>query len=123
MATNATQGGPPKRDWAGHPDPSRARLVSCGGDGRGRQLGSRRFRSTLVGFGSTAVKAFELSGVQAMMGHAHITTTMRYVHHRPGADDAAKLSEAFRGSVPPPIPRTGEIEENSAQLSDPEVAG
>jgi integrase len=55
-------------------------------------------------FGSTAVKAFELSGVQAMMGHAHITTTMRYVHHRPGADDAAKLSQAFRPSVPPAVP-------------------
>ena len=32
-----------------------------------------------------------------MLGYAHVTTTMRYVHHRPGADDAAKLSRAFQG--------------------------
>ena len=36
-----------------------------------------------------------------MLGHAHVSTTMRYVHHRPGADDAAKLAAAFGGeSVP-----------------------
>ena len=44
---------------------------------------------------STAVKAFALSDVQAMLGHAHITTTMRYVHHRPGKDDGARLAAAF----------------------------
>jgi integrase len=72
-------------------------------------------------FGSTAVRAFPLSDVQAMLGHAHITTTMRYVHHRPGADDAAKLSSAFRGeSVSPFVSRTSEPQRNSAQLSDPE---
>jgi integrase len=48
-------------------------------------------------FGSTAARAFELSEVQAMLGHAHYSTTMRYVHHRPGAKDAARLSAAFRG--------------------------
>lgn len=46
-------------------------------------------------FGSTAVRTFPLSDVQALLGHAHITTTMRYVHHRPGADDARRLEEAF----------------------------
>jgi len=38
-----------------------------------------------------------------MLGHAHITTTMRYVHHRPGADDAARLSSAFRGDTIAPL--------------------
>ena len=56
-----------------------------------------RFHDLRHCFGSVAVRAFPLSDVQAMLGHAHITTTMRYVHHRPGADDAAKLSSAFRG--------------------------
>ncbi|MBA2349689.1 MAG: site-specific integrase [Solirubrobacterales bacterium] len=56
-------------------------------------------------FGTVAVRAFPLSDVQAMLGHAHVTTTMRYVHHRPGADDAAKLSSAFRGNdVSPLVP-------------------
>lgn len=59
-----------------------------------------RFHDLRHCFGSVAVRAFPLSDVQAMLGHAHITTTMRYVHHRPGADDAAKLSDAFRGDVP-----------------------
>ena len=42
-----------------------------------------------------------------MLGHAHITTTMRYVHHRPGADDAARPSSAFAGDacVPARVPK------------------
>jgi integrase len=62
-----------------------------------------RFHDLRHCFGSTAVKEFELSGVQAMMGHSHITTTMRYVHHRPGAEDAAKLSRAFAGEAIGPL--------------------
>lgn len=78
-----------------------------------------RFHDLRHCFGSTAVRAFPLSDVQAMLGHAHVTTTMRYIHHRPGADDAAKLSAAFAGDDPVPraVPRDGEIERNSAQLS------
>ena len=64
-------------------------------------------------FGSTAVRAFPLSDVQAMMGHAHITTTMRYVHHRPGAYDGERLSAAFRGeNVSPLVSPTEQIEAN-----------
>jgi hypothetical protein len=45
---------------------------------------------------------------------------MRYVHHRPGADDAARLLSAFRGDdssplvspVSPTVSRNGEIERN-----------
>ena len=51
-------------------------------------------------FGSRAAKAFTISDVQAMMGHTHVSTTMRYVHHRPGADDAARLSAVF---APPSV--------------------
>ena len=53
-----------------------------------------------------------------MLGHAHVTTTMRYVHHRPGADDAARLSRAFRGerdAYPEPYP---EPADSSATESD-----
>jgi len=62
-----------------------------------------RFHDLRHCFGSVAVRAFPLSDVQAMLGHAHVTTTMRYVHHRPGADDAAKLSSAFRGDDMSPL--------------------
>ncbi len=81
-----------------------------------------RFHDLRHCFGSVAVRAFPLSDVQAMLGHQHVTTTMRYVHHRPGADDAARLSSAFRGeSVSPLVSPTGDIGGNSEQLSDPEV--
>ncbi len=88
-----------------------------------KRAGLRRitFHSLRHAFGSTAVRAFPLSDVQAMLGHAHVTTTMRYVHHRPGADDAARLSSAFRGdAVSPFVSRNGDTEHNSAQLSDTE---
>jgi integrase len=70
-----------------------------------KRAGLRRisFHSLRHAFGSTAVRAFPLSDVQAMLGHAHVTTTMRYVHHRPGADDAARLSSASAAS---PCPRS-----------------
>jgi integrase len=79
-----------------------------------------RFHDLRHLFGSVAVRAFPLSDVQAMLGHAHVTTTMRYVHHRPGADDAAKLSSAFRGDdtsplmspVSPDVSRDGPIGTN-----------
>lgn len=58
-----------------------------------------RFHDLRHMFGSIAVKAFPISDVQQMLGHAHITTTMRYVHHRPGAEDAAKLAAAFAGEA------------------------
>jgi hypothetical protein len=87
-----------------------------------------RFHDLRHCFGSVAVRAFPLSDVQAMLGHAHVTTTMRYVHHRPGADDAARLSSAFAGDdVSPLVSRTvsrnGAFEGNSAQLSDTETPG
>ena len=43
------------------------------------------------GFGTVAVQAFPITDVQGYLGHAHISTTMRYVHHAPGADHAARL--------------------------------
>jgi len=78
-----------------------------------------RFHDLRHCFGSVAVRAFPLSDVQAMLGHAHVTTTMRYVHHRPGADDAAKLSSAFRGdAVSPLVSRKGDVGANSAHPGD-----
>lgn len=80
-----------------------------------------RFHDLRHCFGSTAVREFPLSDVQAMLGHAHITTTMRYVHHRPGADDAARLSAAFRQSaddlVSRAVSRNDDFGCNSEQVS------
>jgi integrase len=55
-----------------------------------------RFHDLRHTFGTLAVQAFPLSDVRAYMGHADIATTMRYVHHVPRHDAAARLTEVFR---------------------------
>jgi integrase len=52
-------------------------------------------------FGTLAVRAFPVPHVQAMMGHADIGTTMRYVHHQPRHDDARRLTAVFAGDETP----------------------
>jgi integrase len=57
-----------------------------------------RFHDLRHCFACLAVQALPLSDVQGYLGHAHIATTMRYVHHAPGARDAALLSSVIRGN-------------------------
>ena len=52
-------------------------------------------------FGTMAVRVFPLTDVQAYMGHSNIQTTMRYVHHTPRADAAAKLAAVFEQDLNP----------------------
>ena len=54
-------------------------------------------------FGTIAVRAFPVTDVQAFMGHQSITTTVRYVHHMPRHDAAAKLSAAFAVDLAPVV--------------------
>jgi integrase len=56
-----------------------------------------RFHDLRHTFGTLAVQVFALSDVQAMMGHADISTTMIYVHSKAREDDAAKFSEYIAG--------------------------
>ena len=51
-------------------------------------------------FGSMAVNKGSLVQVQTWMGHAHIQTTARYLHHRAQHSDAALLADAFRATSP-----------------------
>lgn len=55
----------------------------------------RRFHDLRHTFGSMAVRVFSPVEVKEMMGHASLTTTERYLHVRPRADDAARLAKAF----------------------------
>ncbi len=55
----------------------------------------RRFHDLRHTFGSLAIRKFDLVAVQAMMGHSKITTTQRYLHSKPRADDVAKLTALF----------------------------
>lgn len=50
-------------------------------------------------FGTLAVRAFPVTEVKEMMGHADIQTTMRYVHYVPRHDAARKLSAVFAVDV------------------------
>ena len=49
-----------------------------------------------------------LTVIQAWMGHAHVQTTMIYLHHRPRHDDADLATAAF-APVSPPVSRTSDI--------------
>lgn len=81
-------------------------------------------------FGTLGAQVWELPKLQAYMGHGHVTTTMRYIHHAPAARDVGLLGDAIRRagmvpeaavSVPPrylePVTDTPENEES------PTVAG
>jgi integrase len=59
----------------------------------------RRFHDLRHTFGSLAIRKFDLVAVQTMMGHSKITTTQRYLHSKPRADDVAKLSALFDEGV------------------------
>ncbi len=54
-----------------------------------------RFHDLRHTFGTLSAQGFDLVNVQAMMGHADSRTTARYLHARPAAEDAARLSRIF----------------------------
>jgi integrase len=70
-------------------------------------LRALRFHDLRHTFGTLAVKRAEIPAVQAWMGHAHVGTTMRYIHHRDRGDEAKLLAEAF-------APRSADFEDSRA---------
>ena len=60
-------------------------------------------------FGSLASRVAMAREVQAWLGHADARTTARYSHHRPQADDAAKLARAFTPAAPEAITSTPNV--------------
>jgi integrase len=83
----------------GHLDPSalRRRYAAAA-----RRAGLRPlpFHSLRHFFGSMAVNKASLVQVQTWMGHSHVQTTARYLHHRAQASDAALLADAFLAATP-----------------------
>ncbi len=64
-----------------------------------------RFHDLRHTFGTQGVQVLPVTDVQALMGHAHISTTQRYIHYKPGHEEGAKLGEAFSaGRVPNRVP-------------------
>jgi len=64
-------------------------------DRKAAGLRELRFHDLRHTFGSLAINFASIVQVQAWMGHAKITTTMRYLHHKSREDDARLLSAAF----------------------------
>ena len=52
-------------------------------------------------FGTLAVRVAPVTDVKTWMGHADLSTTMRYVHHIPRHDAAQRLSTVFGVEVNP----------------------
>jgi integrase len=50
-------------------------------------------------FGTLAVRVAPLADVQAWMGHAHVQTTMIYVHYVQQHDAAERLTRALGGDA------------------------
>jgi len=74
----------------------RRRFIKARDDAKLRPI---RFHDLRHTFGSLAINFASIVQVQAWMGHAKVTTTMRYLHHKNREDDARVLSAAFRAGV------------------------
>jgi integrase len=62
-----------------------------------------RFHDLRHTFGSVAIRTADPREVQEWLGHADFSTTQIYMHYRPRADAAARLSEAFSGGGHRPL--------------------
>ena len=54
-------------------------------------------------FGTLAAQVFAITDVKAYLGHADLSTTMRYVHHVPQHDAAEKLSRLVAEATAPAL--------------------
>ena len=97
-------------------------LGAAGIDRDAFPAGGFRFRDLRHSFGTMAAQVWPLHDVQAFMGHADIATTMRYAHHVPKHDSAARLTEFIDAeqtgpeTTPRTTPRTAMV---PADLSAP----
>lgn len=57
-----------------------------------------RFHDLRHHFGTNAITALDAYAVQSYMGHAHYSTTQRYLHHKPRPEHAQALHAAFGGA-------------------------
>jgi integrase len=64
-----------------------------------KRAGLRRIRlhDLRHAFATVAIGVLDPLAVQGYLGHAHYSTTSRYLHHRPRPQDAAALAKAFGG--------------------------
>jgi integrase len=68
-------------------------------------------------FGSQVVREVDQHTLQSMMGHAHFSSTARYLHHRPRPADAAAIARAFGGNGDKPGGEPAEIPDTERDRS------
>ena len=62
--------------------------------------GALRFHDLRHTFGTQAIASgAHVMDVKEWMGHRHLSTTMRYVHHQPRHEAAARLGRHFTGAA------------------------
>jgi integrase len=55
-------------------------------------------------FGTTLARGgVDVHRIQRLMGHAHISTTLVYMHYAPSKDEGAQISAAFAGAFEMPV--------------------
>ena len=95
--------------------------LAAAGLGHLRAEDPDRFHDLRHTFGTLAVQRLPVTDVQACMGHADVKTTMRYVHHVPKHDAAARFSEFLAAQAVSPLcpelATSTPTERNSAQLN------
>jgi integrase len=68
-----------------------------------KRAGLRRIRMHDLrhAFGTAAIGVLDAYRVQSYTGHAHYSTTQRYLHHKPQPADARLLEQAFGDDAGP----------------------
>src|SRR4051794_14980577 len=65
-----------------------------------------RFHDLRHTFGTRMIGKADIVRVKEWMGHASVSTTMRYLHYAPRPEDAQLVAEAFAVDIPVVDPRT-----------------
>ena len=78
-------------------DSALRRRFKSAGDAPG--LRPLRFHDLRHTFGSVAIRTVDPRELQEWMGHSDFSTTQIYMHYKPRADAARRLSAAFSGAA------------------------
>jgi integrase len=83
------------------------------------ELQQLRFHDLRHTFGTRAVEqADSILELKEWMGHAHVQTTMRYLHYKSKADAARRLAKAFTDDRPPEQEPRDQSPEKSREAPD-----
>ena len=70
-----------------------------------------RFHDLRHTFGTRMIGKADIVRVKEWMGHASVSTTMRYLHYAPRPEDAQLVADAFAIDIPVVDPRSAALED------------